>query len=220
MTVPLDHHTYVLEEGGQPTLVLLHGTGADERDLLPLGRFLAEDATRLSPRGNVLEGPMPRWFARHAEGVLDTADVVRRAHDLADWVTVAAEHHDLDPSRLVAAGFSNGANIAAALLLLRPEVFRAAALFAPMLPLTDADLPDGHVDLSATSVFVASGRQDPICPPEQAEQLAAMLRDRGAAVELAWHDGGHQLAREQAEQARTWLSRWTTGSATDPSGIA
>ena len=224
MSVGLDHHAYVHEPGGPLTLVLLHGTGADERDLLPLGRFLADDATLLSPRGNVLEGPMPRWFARHAEGVLDTADVIRRAHELADWVEVAVAHHGLDPTRLVAAGFSNGANIAAATLLLRPATFRAAALFAPMVPLRDGDLSAHEQpvrgDLSPTSVFVSAGRHDPICAPEQAEELAGMLDERGAAVELAWHDGGHQLPRDHAVQAREWLTRWQAASATEPGGVA
>jgi phospholipase/carboxylesterase len=111
---------------------------------------------------------MPRWFARHAEGVLDTADVERRADELADWLAVAVETYDLDPTRLVAVGFSNGANVAAAVLLRRPEVFRAAALFAPMVPLE----PEDRVDLSTTSVLISAGRRDPICTPEQAERLA------------------------------------------------
>lgn len=209
--VDLDHHRYVHRAGDDTTLVLLHGTGATEHDLLPLGQLLHPDATLLSPRGNVLEGAMPRWFARHAEGVLDTDDLIRRAHELADWVQLAVDHHGLDPTRLVAVGFSNGANVAAALLLLRPEVFRAAALFAPMLPLR----PDEHADLSTTSVFVSAGRHDPICPPEQAEELARLLDERGAAVEVAWHDGGHQLPREHAERGRDWLGRWRAVTATD-----
>ncbi|MTV27456.1 alpha/beta hydrolase [Nitriliruptoraceae bacterium ZYF776] len=198
-----------------PTLLLLHGTGADERDLLPLGELLDPGASVLSPRGNVREAGMPRWFARHAEGVLDEEDVVRRAHELADWIAVATEHYDLDPTRVVAAGFSNGANIAAAVLLLRPEVLRAAALFAPMVPLR----PSERVDLSATHVFVSAGRRDPICPPEQVEELVGMLTDRDAAVELTWHDGGHQLTREHAEAARAWLRTWQATTATDPAAL-
>lgn len=134
--------------------------------------------------------------------MLDEADVVRRAHELADWVGVATSHYDLDPTRIVAAGFSNGANIAAAMLLLRPEVLHAAILFAPMVPLR----PTERADLSATSVLVSAGRNDPICPPDQVEELAAMLADRDATVEVAWHDGGHELTREHAEAARRWLS--------------
>jgi phospholipase/carboxylesterase len=216
VTVDLDRHVHLHEAGDDLTLVLLHGTGADEHDLVPLGRFLADAATLLSPRGNVREHGMPRWFARHAEGVFDTEDVVRRAHELADWLTVAVDHYGLDPTRLVAAGFSNGANVAAALLLLRPEVLRAAALFAPMVPLDPTDT----VDLSTTSVFVSAGRRDPICPPEEAERLAGLLTDRGASVELVWHDGGHELPRRHAAAARDWLGTWRGATATDPARLA
>lgn len=205
MSVTLDTHHHLHRPGqtaGGPTLVLLHGTGADEHDLLPLGQFLAPQATFLSPRGNVREHGMPRWFARHAEGVLDTADVERRADELADWLAVATDTYDLDPSGLVAVGFSNGANVAAAVLLRRPEVFRAAALFAPMVPLE----PEVRVDLASTPVLISSGRRDPICTPEQAERLAELLTERGAALAHVWHDGGHELPRRHAEHARDWLA--------------
>jgi phospholipase/carboxylesterase len=214
----LDTHVHLHRpaSGDDPvTLVLLHGTGADEHDLVPLGEFLSPTATLLSPRGNVREGSMPRWFARHAEGVLDTADVERRADELADWLAAAVDAYELDPTRTVAVGFSNGANIAAAVLLRRPEVFRAAALFAPMVPLE----PDDRVDLSTANVFVSAGRRDPICTPEQAERLVELLTERDAAVDLHWHDGGHQLPRPAAEQARTWLGTWADATATDAAGL-
>jgi phospholipase/carboxylesterase len=216
VTLATHHHLHRPgTDGDATTLVLLHGTGADERDLVPLGGFLSPTATLLSPLGNVREHGMPRWFARHGEGVLDTADVERRADELADWLAIAVEAYDLDPTRLVAAGFSNGANIAAAVLLRRPEVFRAAALFAPMVPLEPAD----RVDLSTTSVLLSAGRRDPICTPDQAERLAALLSDRGAALELRWHDGGHELPRAHAEQARDWLGAWAGTTATDPARV-
>jgi phospholipase/carboxylesterase len=199
-----------------PTLLLLHGTGADEHDLLPLGELLAAHAQLLSPRGRVSEHGMPRWFARHAEGVFDHADLVTRTHELADWVDVAATEYAVDRSRLVAAGFSNGANIAASMLLLRPGTVRAALLFAPMLPFE----PDALPGLDGTGVFISAGRRDPICPPEQAERLAELLTDAGAAVELSWHAGGHQLDREQAERGRVWLERWRDATAVDPDGLA
>jgi phospholipase/carboxylesterase len=197
------------------TLLLLHGTGADEHDLLPLGRLLAPTSRRLSLRGKVLERGMPRWFRRHAEGVLDTADLVERTHELADALPRAAQRYGFDPAHLVAAGFSNGANIAAATLLLRPEALRAALLFAPMVPLRPSELPDGRLpDLSSTAVFVGAGRRDPICPPPQAEELATMLADAGAAVELVWHAGGHSLTRPVAECGAAWLAelRHATGA--------
>ncbi|MFA9429551.1 alpha/beta hydrolase [Egicoccus sp. AB-alg2] len=219
MAIGVDHHVHLHEPGtgDDPlTLVLLHGTGADERDLLPLGRFLAPGVTLLSPRGNVAEHGMNRFFARHAEGVFDRDDLVRRTHELADWLQAAVDHYHLDPTRLVAAGFSNGANIAAWLLLLRPEVLRGAALFAPMLPFE----PDQPGELSAVAVHLSAGRRDPICPPEQAERLAQLLSERGAAVELSWHDGGHELPRTQAEATRAWLERLRGATASDPGHVA
>ena len=198
------------------TLLLLHGTGADEQNLLPLGEVLAPTARLLSARGRVLEQGMPRWFQRHAEGVFDVEDLHARTHELADWLDTACEEYGVDATRLVAAGFSNGANIAGAMLLLRPRALRAAALFAPMLPLEPEALPDlGHA-----AVFVSAGRHDPICPPEQVERLASLLTDAGASVELRWHDAGHELATDHAHAARDWLDRWRAGSATDLGGVA
>ena len=198
------------------TLLLLHGTGATERDLLPLADLLAPAARVLSPRGTVSEQGMPRWFRRHAEGVFDLDDLVLRTHELADWVEAAVESHGADPTRVVAAGFSNGANIAGSTLLLRPGTLRAALLFAPMLPLEPEELPD----LSHTGVFLSAGTADPICPPAQVERLAELLTDAGASVELDWHPGGHQLDRGQAEAGRAWLDRWRDATATGVGGVA
>jgi predicted esterase len=198
------------------TLLLLHGTGATEEDLLPLADALAPTARVLSPRGRVLEHGMPRWFRRHAEGVFDTEDLVERTHELADWLALAADAYDLDTTRVVAAGFSNGANIAGSTLLLRPRSLRAALLFAPMLPLE----PQHLEDLAHVAVFVSAGLADPICPPGQVERLAELLTDAGAAVEVRWHDGGHELSPQHAEAGRTWLERWRAGSATDLDGVA
>jgi predicted esterase len=201
-------HVHEPPRDGDPlTLLLLHGTGADERDLLPLGRLLAPTARKLSPRGKVSERGMARWFRRHEEGVFDTEDLIVRTHELVDFLPEAADAYGFDVDRLVAVGFSNGANLAGAALLLRPEALRAALLFAPMLPLRPDQLPGGRLpDLSTTAVFLSVGRRDPICPPEQAETLAAMLHDAGAAVSLTWHDGGHELTRPIAEAAAGWLA--------------
>ena len=198
------------------TLLLLHGTGADEHDLLPLGDVLAPSARLLSPRGRVSEQGMPRWFRRHAEGVFDLEDLHARTHELADWLDTAVDAYDADATRLVAAGFSNGANIAGATLLLRPRALRAAALFAPMLPLEPEALPD----LSHAAVFVSAGRRDPICPPDQVERLASLLTDASAIVEMRWHDGGHELTTAHAHAARDWLDRWRATTATDLGGVA
>ncbi len=207
-------HRY--EPGADPagtTLLLLHGTGGDELDLLPLGRALHPDANLLSPRGRVVErGVVNRWFARHAEGVLDTDDLVRRARELADFVRAAADAHGFAPERLVAVGFSNGANIAAALLLLGHDVLRGAILLSPMVPLQ----PDERPDLGEVGVFIGAGRTDPICPPAHAEALAQLLTDAGAAVELRWHDAGHTVTAEQVAAAATWLRKLRAATGADP----
>src|SRR5437588_9417037 len=135
------------------TLLLLHGTGGNERDLIPLGHELDPGAALLSPRGKVLEHGMPRFFRRLAEGVFDLEDLTRRTHELADFVADAATRYGFDPRNVIAVGFSNGANIAASLLLLRPETLAAAVLFRPMIPLVPETLPD----LSRVPVFIAAG---------------------------------------------------------------
>lgn len=186
---------------GAPTLLLLHGTGGDEHDLLPLGDLLAPGAGVLSPRGNVLERGMPRFFRRLAEGVFDTEDVIRRAAELAAFVQAQAVERGFDPTRVWAVGFSNGANIAAAMLLLHPGVLAGGVLLAPMVPL----VPSTPTTLTGTPVFLGAGRQDPIAPPSQPEALADLLRQGGADVTLDWHPGGHQLVPSTVQAARAWL---------------
>lgn len=188
----------------RPTVLLLHGTGADEEDLLPLGRTLAPGAALLSPRGKVDENGMNRWFRRLREGVFDVEDLIRRSAELAGFVSAAADTYDLDPDRIVASGFSNGANIGAALLLLHPGLVSGAALFAAGAPLQGRE-PD-RVDLSGTRVFLGSGVADPITTIDQARLLAAQLRERGAQVQESEHSGGHQLAPQVLEQARAWFT--------------
>jgi predicted esterase len=153
------------------TLLLLHGTGGNENDMIPLGRELDPTAALLSPRGRILEHGMPRFFRRLAEGVFDEEDLIRRTHELADFVDAAAGRYTFDAKSMIAVGYSNGANIAAALLLLRPEVLSAAILFRAMVPLAPASLPD----LAQARVLIASGEHDPIVPVENARRLAAML---------------------------------------------
>ena len=183
------------------TLLLLHGTGGDENDMIPLGRDLDPTAALLSPRGNVLENGMPRFFRRLAEGIFDEEDLIRRAHELADFVGTAAARYALDPKTLIAVGYSNGANIAAALLLLRPEVLSAAILFRAMVPLVPASLPN----LAQARVLISSGDHDPIVPAENAQRLAAMLREAGANVTLRFEPAGHPLVVGDIEGAKEWL---------------
>jgi predicted esterase len=186
---------------GADTLLLLHGTGGDEHDLLPLGRLLDPKANLLSPRGNVLENGRPRFFKRLAEGIFDVPDLIAQAQALSEFVSGAAQAYGFDPARVTAAGFSNGANIAAALLLLHPGVLRAAILLHPMVPLVPEVLPN----LAGTAVFLGAGRRDPIASEEETERLAALLRQSGADVTLAWQPGGHALTQKEADAAAFWL---------------
>lgn len=194
------HYEFVPGASAQ-TLLLLHGTGGNEHDLFELGRALDASANLLSPRGRVLENGQPRFFRRLAEGVFDLDDLKLRTHELADFVAAAARQHGFDPGQVTAAGYSNGANIAGALLLLRPETLQAAVLFRPMVPLVPAALPD----LAGVHVYIAAGRHDPISPPAETERLAALLRNAGANVEISFAEAGHGLSAGEAGRAEHWL---------------
>src|SRR3989442_9754002 len=170
------------------TLLLLHGTGGNEHDLIPLGRELDPNAALVSPRGKVLERGMPRFFRRLAEGVFDLEDLRRRTIELADFVAAAAAHYGFDPRRVVAVGFSNGANIAASLLLLRPETLGGAVFFFAIVPL----VPDPLPTIPGTPVLLSNGRLDPLVSAEETERLAALLREAGGAVTVAWQQAGHE----------------------------
>jgi phospholipase/carboxylesterase len=187
---------------GARTLLLLHGTGGDERDLLPLAERLDPSAGVLSPRGKVLEHGMPRFFRRLAEGVFDTEDVRRRAGELAEFVKRSASEHGLRAADIIAVGFSNGANIASAVLLLHPEVLGGAILFRGMVPIE----PDETPSLPDTPVFLSNGRQDPLVPAAETERLVSLLKNAGADVTLAWQPSGHQLTGGDIDQAKTWWS--------------
>jgi predicted esterase len=196
--------THVWRPGRSPrTLLLLHGTGGDENDLIPIGAMLDPDAAILSPRGKVLEGGAPRFFKRLAMGVFDLDDLRRRSHELADFVAAAAVEYGFDTAGVVAAGFSNGANIAAAMMLLRPESLANAILFRAMVPLD----PDPRPDLSGRAVFLSAGRTDTMVPGENTERLARLLTDCGAAVELQWNPGGHGLTPTDLSAAKLWLNQ-------------
>lgn len=179
--------------------LLLHGTGADEHDLLPLGRKLAPRAPRLSPLGKVREGTKARWFRREREGVFDEEDLRERAAELAGFLDDAKRAYGVDG--FVAIGFSNGANIAAALLLLQPDALRGAVLFRAMTPL----VPDEVPDLAATPVYIASARSDPLIELEDVERLVELLEQAGAEVTHRVADAGHGLSRSEIEPARAWL---------------
>ncbi len=196
------HRFVPAEEPGAPTLLLLHGTGGNEDDLLPLGRMIDDRAALLSPRGKVLEHGMPRFFRRLAEGVFDHEDLVNRTHELAGFIKQATGEYDLDSVRLYAVGFSNGANIAASLLLLHPELLAGAVLLRVMTPFE----PETTPDLSGKPVYLAAGRSDQIVPPEDTERLAELLREAGAEVRLDWQPGGHGIGRAEVEAAQSWFA--------------
>lgn len=184
-----------------PTLLLLHGTGGDERDLLPIGRALDPSAALLSPRGRVLENGAPRFFRRVAEGVFDLRDLSLRTDELADFVVAAAHHYGFDAATVIAVGYSNGANIAASVLLRRPRVLSGAILFRAMVPFEPKTTPNLH----HARVFMGSGQHDPIVPSIQTERLRQILKDAGAAVEVHWHAGGHELGEDDLQAATRWL---------------
>jgi len=194
------------ELAGSTTLLLLHGTGGDEEDLIPLGRALLPGAGVLSPRGKALERGTPRFFRRLAEGVFDQEDLARRTDELAAFIQGASKTYKLDRDGIVAVGFSNGANIAASLLLRRPGLLRGAVLLSPMVPFE----PDALPDLAGTSVFIGAGRTDPMVPVAQAERLAELLRRAGASVTVHWEPGGHVVTKGEIDAAQQWVKQCVT----------
>ncbi|MFL5862231.1 MAG: alpha/beta hydrolase [Solirubrobacteraceae bacterium] len=201
-------HVY---EPGQSewTLLLLHGTGGDEHDLVPLGRQLAPDAALLSPRGKVLEAGMPRFFRRLAVGQLDIPDLRERTDELAAFVTAAAQAYGRDPNRIVAVGFSNGANIAVSLLLRHPHLLRGAVLLRPMLPYE----PEGDLQLTGTHVLVAAGEGDPYSSPEQTQRLAEVLGNAGAGVTVHVEPrAGHNLGQGDLRALASFVADLTAAN--------
>jgi len=188
---------------GSPTLLLLHGTGGNETDLIPLGRQLAPDAALLSPRGRVLENGMPRFFRRFAEGVFDLDDLKAQTAALARFIRASSEKYGFGGSEVIAVGYSNGANIATSLLLTEPDLLAGAVLFRAMAPF----IPDSPPDLGNIPVLLAAGRRDPIVSPEHTSKLAEILQAGGARVSIHWHEGGHELGQDDLVAAKNWLSQ-------------
>ena len=188
------------------TLLLLHGTGGNERDLILLARELDSRAALLSPRGKVLENGMPRFFRRVAEGVFDLDDLKKRTNELADFVAAAAQRYGFTADNVVAVGYSNGANIAASMLLLRPKTLRGAVLFRAMVPLVPESLPD----LSSVCVWIGAGSEDPIIPTSETQRLVELLRSAGADVTIRFARAGHGLSNDDIITARDWLKKLGT----------
>jgi phospholipase/carboxylesterase len=187
----------------KPTFLLLHGTGGNELDLLPLAGRIDDEANVLSVRGNVLENGMPRFFRRLAEGVFDEEDLIFRTKELNQFLDEAAEKYSFDRNNMIAIGYSNGANIAASLLFHYQDALKGAILHHPMVPRKGMILPD----LSGKSVFIAAGTNDPICSPMESAELQSLLEKANTDVELHWENRGHQLTMEEVEAAANWYRR-------------
>jgi phospholipase/carboxylesterase len=197
------HRFEAATDAAEPTLLLLHGTGGDENDLLPLGRTIVPGAALLSPRGKVLENGMPRFFRRLAEGVFDQEDLAVRTRELAEFIAAASESYGIDRKRLFALGFSNGANMAASVLLGFPDKLAGAILIRAMVPFVPKQVPD----LQGKSVLLLSGREDPIVPTGQAQELAGIFEAARADVTLHWEKAGHALTQGDVSTARDWIKR-------------
>lgn len=184
-------------------LLLLHGTGGDENDLISVARMLEiTNASILSPRGKVLENGMPRFFRRLAEGIFDIEDLRFRTNELADFVQKASKTYTFNLNRTMAIGYSNGANIAASILLLRPEILSGAILFRPMIPLVPHTLPN----LSSKRVLISAGLHDPIVPKYQTEDLFHLLKKAEAKVSIQWQNSGHELTQIDIKAAKDWVT--------------
>ncbi|MFB1080946.1 alpha/beta hydrolase [Jeotgalibacillus sp. JSM ZJ347] len=196
------HHIYHEGKEGKPVLLLLHGTGGTEHDLLPIADMIDPEASILSVRGNVSENGMPRFFKRLREGVFDIEDLKFRTKELNEFIDEAANKYQFDRSNVIAIGYSNGANIAGSLLFHYKDALKAAILHHPMVPLRDHDLPD----LTDTKVFIGAGENDPICPASETTDLTELLNAAGANVTTKWYNRGHQLIKEEVNDAKQWYS--------------
>jgi Predicted esterase len=199
-------HRYIppAEKGSSVTLLLLHGTGGSENDLLPLGAALAPEAGMLSPRGKVLENGMPRFFRRLAMGVFDQEDLQLRTRELGEFIEAASRAYGFDRNAVVAVGYSNGANIAGSLMLRRPDLLAAAVLLRPMVSF----VPEEPPDLSGKAVFLGAARHDPIVTPEETMRVERLFRECGAEVFLQWQLRGHEMGQEEVPAIRDWLAGW------------
>ena len=195
-------HRYVpAQQDGLPVLVLLHGTGGNEDDLIPLGRSVAPGAAILSVRGKVLENGMPRFFRRFAEGVFDLEDLKFRTEELAAFLESARQEYSLKPP-LLAVGYSNGANIAASLMLTHPGILAGGVLLRAMPTFQLAE----PVDLAGSHVLLCAARRDSIVSMEQSLELQGIFAMCGADVSVHWHNGGHELGQDDVTAAQQWLS--------------
>lgn len=195
-------HTFIQgSDPNLPTLLLLHGTGGNEEDLIPLANLIAPGASVLGVRGNVLENGMPRFFRRLAEGVFDEEDLVFRTKELYDAITELATQYKINRDHIVSIGYSNGANIAASMFYHYSNALAGAILFHAMVPLRGMELPN----LSGTPIFIGAGKRDPLIPAPETKELSEELQNAGAEVSEYWTEGGHELRRDEVDQAKVWF---------------
>lgn len=196
---------YIFKQGSKdkPTLLLLHGTGGNEQDLLSLGKMIDSESSILSVRGNVLENGMPRFFRRLAEGVFDEEDLIFRTKELNDFLDEAAKEHAFDRNNVIAIGYSNGANIAGSLLFHYENALRGAILHHPMVPRRGIELPN----LQGTPIFIGAGENDPICPSKESIELQTLFANAGADTVIHWERFGHQLTMSEVEAAIGWYKK-------------
>jgi predicted esterase len=200
-------HRFIPSSSDRTTLLLLHGTGGDENDLIPLGHELLPGAALLSLRGRVLENGMPRFFRRFAEGRFDLEDLKQQTTLLARFIREASQRYGLESGKLIAVGYSNGANIAGSLLLTEGDPLAGAVLFRPMVPF----VPEKPPDLKNRPVLLSAGRRDAIVDPEQTLRMAKLLENAGANVSIHWHSGGHELGQDDLSAAKAWLLQLHNG---------
>ncbi|RIW38515.1 alpha/beta hydrolase [Bacillus salacetis] len=196
-------HIYKQGTTAGPTLLLLHGTGGNERDLLPLAEMIAPGHSVLGVRGNVSENGMPRFFRRLAEGVFDEKDLILRTRELKEFIDDCAVQYGFDRNNVLAIGYSNGANIAASLMYHYSDALNGAILFHAMVPLRGMKMPD----LTGTPVFIGAGENDPLIPAQETKELADALRNSNADVQEFWTKGGHQLTKDEVDEAAYWFKQ-------------
>ncbi|KIL45432.1 alpha/beta hydrolase [Jeotgalibacillus soli] len=196
-------HIFKQGSPSKPTFLMLHGTGGTEQDLLPLAERIDPEASVLSVRGNVSENGMPRFFKRLAEGVFDMEDLKLRTEELRQYLDEASEKYGFDRHNVIAIGYSNGANIAGSLIFHYEDVLKGAILHHPMVPNRDVKLPS----LKSLPVFIGAGENDPMCTPNETNDLQQLLNQAGANVELFWHKQGHQLTIEEVDVAKVWYNQ-------------
>lgn len=184
------------------TFLLLHGTGGDEHDLLGLAQYIEPNYNVLSVRGEIQENGLNRYFKRLAEGVFDEDDLVFRTHALKDFVDLKAIEYGFDRSKVIALGYSNGANIAGSILFHYQDAFEKAILLHPMVPIRK-ELPD----MTNVSIFIGAGKNDPICPAEQSIELNRLFNEANANVHLHWENNGHRITQSEIDAVKVWLQK-------------